>query len=553
MWDWGAPSAFRTAAGLAVRHEGVPAMTAAVEEILAGDQRESGAADLMLQTAEWAAAAFAGFDRGRVEKIARAAVQVAHAHAGELAEAAVKETGFGVVEHKKLKNELTSRGLLDHYAREDFCSARVLPDQKMVELPRPAGVVFALTPSTNPVCSVYYKIVLSLLTRNAILVSPHPLARNCSVRAARLMAEAAEDAGGPAGLIQVIENPNLPLINHVMRSPRVGVILATGGTPMVRAAYGSGNPAIGVGPGNAPVLVDGSADIAEAARRIVQSKSFDNSVLCTNESVVVAVDAVADQLLQALRGAGAHVARAEEVAKLRELLFGSGSFNVEVLGKSAADIGGRIGLTLPPQAKIIVAEINRIGIDEPLSREKLCPVLGFLRVSDAQSGIARARTLIRMSGAGHSAAIHSRDARTILAYGAAVKALRVVVNAPCSQGAAGYGTHLAPAFTIGTGFLGSSSVGENVGPQHLVNWTRIAWNDDPRETFGDFAGLDAWIGGTVPAMGREAPMSLGRLQEGAEAALQDSPGDEVAMLREEIRRMVLEELRGALVRAGRQG
>ncbi len=533
-------------------------MTAIVEEILAGEQRESGAADLMLQNAEWAAAAFAGFDRSRVEKIARAAVEVAYAHAGELAEAAVKETGFGVVDHKKLKNELTSRGLFDHYAKQDFCSARVLPETKMVELPRPAGIVLALTPSTNPVCSVYYKIVLALLTRNAIIVSPHPMARNCSVRAARLMAEAAERSGAPSGVIQVIENPNLPLINHVMRSPRVGVILATGGTPMVRAAYSSANPAIGVGPGNAPVLVDASADIPEAARRIVQSKSFDNSVLCTNESVVVAVDAIADQLLQSLRGAGAHLAKPAEVAALRELLFGRGSFNVEVLGKSAAEIGGRIGLRLPPATKIIIAEIDRIGIDEPLSKEKLCPVLGFLRVPHARAGIARARALVRQSGAGHSAAIHSRNAETVLAYGAAVKALRVVVNAPCSQGAAGYGTHLAPAFTIGTGYLGSSSVGENVGPGHLINWTRIAWNDDPREVFGDFSGLDAWSGGPDPAMGREAPMSLGRLQEGA-GAVEDglssagTPGDEVAILREEIRRMVLEELRGALGRTGKAG
>jgi hypothetical protein len=241
------------------------------------------------------------------------------------------------------------------------------------------------------------------------------------------------------------------------------------------------------------------------------------------------------------------------VARLREVLFGRGSFNVEVLGKPAAEIAARIGLRLPPQTKIIVAEIERIGIDEPLSREKLCPVLGFVRVPHAQAGIARARALIRMSGAGHSAAIHSRDTPTILAYGAAVKALRVVVNAPCSQGAAGYGTHLAPAFTIGTGFLGSSSVGENVGPQHLINWTRIAWNDDPREVSGDVAGLPAPNGGPAPALGRESPMSLGRLQEGAEAAPAAAPFDEVAMLREEIRRMVLEELRGALDRAGRQG
>jgi len=525
-------------------------MTAIVQEILAGEKRANGAADLILQSAEWAAAAFARFDRASVDRIARAASEAAFAHAGELAAAAVKETGFGVTEHKKLKNELTSRGLYELYSQQDFCSARIKPEQKMVELPRPAGIVLALTPSTNPVCTVFYKVMMALVTRNAIVVSPHPMARECSTSAALLMAKAAEEAGAPAGIIQVIEKPDLALIDHVMKSPRVGVILATGGTPMVRAAYSSGNPAIGVGPGNAPVLVDETADTALAAKRIVESKSFDNSILCTNESVVLAVEAVADRLLHDLRAAGAHIAKPDETAALRELLFGRGSFNVQVLGKSAVEIGAMIGLKLPSGVKVIVTEIERTGIDEPLSKEKLCPVLGFLRTPDAQAGIARARSLVRLSGAGHSAAIHSRNAATIMAYGAAVKALRVVVNAPCSQGAAGYGTHLAPAFTIGTGFFGSSSIGENVGPQHLINWTRIAYNDDPKEVFGDFTGLDPWSGGPALALGREAPMSLGRLQEGAEAPGQALPaqggGADIAQLREEIRRMVLEELRGVL-------
>ncbi|WP_374653667.1 aldehyde dehydrogenase family protein [Dongia sp.] len=531
-------------------------MTAIVEEILAGDKRPTGTADLMLQMAEWAAAAFARFDRGRIEKIARAAADVAFAHAGELAEAAVKETGFGVAAHKKIKNELTSRGLFDLYSKEDFCSARIKAELKMVELPKPAGVIFALTPSTNPVCSVYYKVLMALFTRNAIILSPHPTAKGCSVKAAKLMAEAAEQAGAPVGIIQIIEQPNLPLIDYVMKSPRIGVILATGGTPMVRSAYSSGNPAIGVGPGNAPALVDESADLNEAAKRIVLSKAFDNSILCTNESVVVAVENIADRLLQALKSVGAYIAKPEEVAALRELLFGLGSFNTAVLGKSAVEIGAQAGIRLPSNTQIIIAEIDRVGIDEPLSKEKLCPVLSFLRVPHADAGITQARALIRLSGAGHSAAIHSKHAPTILKYGAAVKALRVAVNAPCSLGAAGYGTHLAPAFTIGTGFFGSSSIGENVGPQHLINWTRIAYNDDPKEVFGDFGGLDANAGGPALALGLEAPISLGRLQEGADAAQDPLPMplplsnsgsiDEIAILREEIRRMVLEELRGAI-------
>ncbi|HVZ00584.1 MAG TPA: aldehyde dehydrogenase family protein [Dongiaceae bacterium] len=521
-------------------------MNSIVQQLLAGERRQTGQADMILEAAGWAAASYAAFDRARVDAIARAAAEAGHAVAGVLAEAAVKETGFGVAAHKKIKNELTSRGLYELYRGEDFCSPRVLPERKMVELPRPAGVIFGLTPSTNPVCTVFFKILLALMTRNAIVVSPHPKAKVCSAEAARVMAQAAEKAGAPAGLVQVIDEPTLPLIDHLMKSPKVNVILATGGTPMVRAAYSSGNPAIGVGPGNAPVLVDATADVDLAAKRIVESKSFDNSILCTNESVVVAEEPIADKLLASLRSAGAYVARPEEVGQLRELLFGLGSFNVDMLGKSAGEIGQAAGIRVPANARIIVAEIDRVGIDEPLSREKLCPVLGFVRAEHADAAITISRALIRLSGAGHSAAIHSHDPRTILKYGATVKALRVAVNAPCSQGAAGFSTHLAPSFTIGTGFFGRSAIGENIEPRHLVNWTRIAYNEEAGEAFDSFDGLAlSFPESTI--LGREAPISLGVLQEGAERHRPAATGgDEAKALREEIRRMVLEELRHAL-------
>ncbi len=519
-------------------------MNSIVKEILAGEQRLTGSAELMLQTAQWAAASFARYDHAEVDAIARAAAEAGFAKAGALAAAAVKETGFGVAEHKKIKNEITSRGMYELYRSHDYCSKRERPEEKIVELPRPAGVVFGLTPSTNPVCTAFFKVMLALITRNAIVISPHPMAKACSVEAVRAMAEAAERAGAPAGVIQVVEQPSLPLIDYVMKSPRVGVILATGGSPMVRAAYSSGNPAIGVGPGNAPVLVDASADIDAAVKRIVLSKSFDNSVLCTNESAVVAEAAIADRLLSAFGRGGAHVASPEETALLRDYLFGKGTFNVEALGRSAVEIGQRVGLRLPASTKIIVAEIGRVGVDEPLSKEKLCPVLGFVRVPHVEAGITTARAMIRMSGAGHSAAIHSRTPANILAFSAAVKALRVVVNAPCSQGAAGFSTHLAPSFTIGTGFFGRSSVGDNIGPQHLVNWTRIAYSDEASEAFGDFSGLESWTDRPRLAVGREAPISLGKLQEGAEQAA--PPGGELDAIREEIRRIVLDELRTAL-------
>ena len=521
-------------------------MTAIVKELLAGEKRATGEADLMLETAQWAARAFARFDRERVRRIAGAAADAAFAAAGALGEAAVSETGFGVAAHKRIKNELCSRGILERYEQEDFCSKRIRAEDKIVELPRPAGVVFALTPSTNPVCTVFFKIIMALLTRNAIVVSPHPLARRCSAEAARIMAEAAEKAGAPVGVIQVIAEPSLPLVDHIMRSPKVSVILATGGTPMVRAAYSSGNPAIGVGPGNAPALVDASADLDAAARRLIQSKSFDNSVLCTNESVIVAEEAIADRLLQALARAGAYVAKPDEIGLLRDLLYGAGTFNTAVLGKSAVEIAAKAGIRVPNAVKVIIATIDRVGIDEPLSKEKLCPVLGFVRVPHIAGGISTARALVRMSGAGHSAAIHSRNQANILAYGAEVRALRVVVNAPCAQGAAGFGTHLAPSFTIGTGFFGRSSVGENIEPRHLVNWSRIAYSDEPSEAMGDFSGLETASDESGLALGRHSPISLGVLQEGADRSPISANDDGLGGMRDEIRRIVIEELRRAL-------
>jgi acyl-CoA reductase-like NAD-dependent aldehyde dehydrogenase len=528
-------------------------MNAIVEELLAGDKRQTGTADMMLQLGEWAAASYARYDRAAVDRIAKTAAEAAFALAGPLAEAAVNETGFGVAEHKKIKNEICSRGIYDAYKSADFCSKRVLAEQKIVEVPRAAGIVFALAPSTNPVCTVFFKVLLALMTRNAIIVSPHPRAKGCSVEGALAMAKAAEQAGAPAGIIQVVADPTLPLIDHIMKSPRVAVILATGGTPMVRAAYSSGNPAIGVGPGNAPAFVDSGADLNASAKRIIASKSFDNSILCTNESVVVAEESIADKLLQALSRAGAHVAKPDEVDDIRNYLFGLGSFNIDALGKSAVEIAGKVGIKVPPSTKVILTPIDRVGIDEALSKEKLCPVLGFVRVPHVHAGIATARALIRMSGAGHSAAIHSTNPATILAYASAVKALRVVVNAPCSQGAAGFGTHLAPSFTIGTGFFGRSSVGENIGPKHLVNWTRIAYSEEASEVFGDYSCLEAWKDQPTLPVGRESPMTIGRLQEGAEHADESlfaqagsgAAADEIALMREEIRRIVLEELRSA--------
>jgi len=521
----------------------------------------------MLQRAEWAARSFARYDKGTVDAIVRAAAAAGAAKAREYAEWAVRETGFGVVEHKVLKNVACSTGIADHYAAHDYVTPRLDPEAKIVEIPRPAGVVLALTPSTNPVATVFFKALLALMTRNVVVLSPHPLAKECCADAARTMAAAAAAAGAPDGVIQVVDEPSVPLIDALMTDERTSVIVATGGVPVVRAAYSSGNPAIGVGPGNVPVLVDATADLPKAAARIVDSKSFDNSILCTNESVLIVEEQVATALLRQLRRVGAYLLEPAERDKVSALLFPGGRFDIRFVGKDATWIAAEAGLRVPANTRVLLAPFDLVVPEEPLAHEKLCPVLGLVRVPSARRGIDAARAVLRLTGRGHSAAIHSRDPHVIMEYGAAVEVLRVAVNVGNSLGSAGLETGLAPSMTIGTGFFGRSSVAENLHPSHLVQWTRLAYNNDRAEPFGDFTGLVPWQApaGAVPPYPvpsnqreRQHPTGddgLGRATTARSAkfdfqpdasALRESALRESALresaLREEIRRLIIEEL-----------
>lgn len=488
-------------------------------------------AHMMVNRAHWAVRKFGRADRETVLKVAEAVARAGHAKAAFYADWAVRETGFGVVEHKKLKNELSALPLLDHYRDLDLVSPRVLPDEKMVELPKPAGVVFALTPATNPVATLYYKAMLAILSRNAIVFSPHPAARECSVDAARTLAEAAEAAGAPSGLIQCVEHPSVPLVQEVMSSDKVAVIMATGGGAMVRAAYSSGNPALGVGPGNAVAYVDPSAKVDAAAKRLVESKSFDNSVLCTNESAVLTLESNRGNVERALRSAGAHICNEADTDKLRDFLFTDKGLNIAAVGKSAVWIADQAGIRVSPSVRVLVPCLTSPGQDDALFREKLCPVLTLTSAVDFNQAMTVAAQILKRGG-GHSAAFHGEAPDRLLQFSNAMPVYRVVVNAPCSQGAAGFATHLPPSFMIGTGFAGRSSVGENVGPQHLVHWTRIAYNSDnavPFEQF-DLSVLDAKA---PPAPGRAyaAPRAA------ATAALPESD-------RDMLRQLILEELKG---------
>jgi acyl-CoA reductase-like NAD-dependent aldehyde dehydrogenase len=322
---------------------------------------------------------------------------------------------------------------------------------------------------------------------------------------------------------------SVPLINALMTDERTSVIVATGGVPVVRAAYSSGNPAIGVGPGNVPVLVDATADLAQAAKRIADSKSFDNSVLCTNESVLIVEDTAADALLRHLtQGNGAHLLTPADRGKLVTAMYPDGRFDIRFVGKDASWIAAEAGIRVPARTRVLLAPFDQVVPEEPLAHEKLCPVLGVVRVPSARRGIAAARAVLRLAGRGHSAAIHSTDPSVIMEFAAAVEVLRVSVNAGNSLGSAGLETNLAPSMTIGTGFFGRSSVAENLHPRHLLQWTRLAYNRDPAEAFGDFTGLIPWH---APA-GAVPPYPVPS----------NARGSEPASLRDEIRRLVLEEL-----------
>lgn len=441
---------------------------------------------MQVSRAAWAARYFQTFDRESVFRIAEAVARAGYERAAHYADWAVRETGYGVVEHKTLKNQLCTHELLDYYRDLDLVTPRIDAERKIVAMPKPAGVIFALAPATNPVATVYYKAMLAVLSRNAIVLSPHPAAKACSADAAHHLAEAAEAAGAPSGIIQCVEEPSVPLVQDIMASDKIDVIMATGGNAMVRAAYSSGNPAIGVGPGNAVAYVDLSAKVDAAARCLVESKSFDNAILCTNESVVLTLEQNRGNMERALRTAGARICNEADTARLRDYLFTDDGFNTQAIGKSATWIADKAGIRVNPSAKVLVPVVPSPGQDDRLFEEKLCPVLTLTAAVDFQQAVTFAKHTARR-GAGHSAAFHGEDKARLVAFSQALPVYRIVVNAPCSQGAAGFATHLPPSFMIGTGYAGRSSVGENVGPEHLVHWTKVAFS---RDVPADLNGLD---------------------------------------------------------------
>jgi acetaldehyde dehydrogenase (acetylating) len=415
--------------------------------------------------------------QAQVDKVCAAMANVVYNNAEALGIQAHEETGYGVSEHKRLKNEFASKNVWESI--KDIKTVGVInhnAEKKIYEIAWPVGVIAALTPSTNPTSTVMYKILIAVKARNAIVIAPHPSAAKCSYETTRMMAQAAEQNGAPPGLISCMQEISLDGTNALMRHKYTALILATGGTPMVRAAHSTGKPAIGVGPGNVPVYVDRSADLEKAARYITASKAFDHSTICATEQSVVADKPIADRLASLMEKEGAYFTNPKETQLLRKLLFHpDGSMNTAVVGKAAQFVAGMAGFEIPRNARILVTPLKITGKEEPLSREKLTTVLGWYEEEGWEAGCERCIELIQFGGRGHSLMIHATDQNVIMAFGLEKPVFRIGVNTMGTLGAIGLTTGVMPSMTLGSGGVGGSISGDNITTTHLMDIKRLAY------------------------------------------------------------------------------
>lgn len=436
----------------------------------------------------------------QVDRVCAAMADAAYRASERLGRMAAEETGYGVPEHKKLKNEFSARNVWESI--RDVKTVGVIdhdPVHKLYKIAWPMGVVAALTPSTNPTSTTIFKTLISVKARNAIIVAPHPSAKKCCYEATQVMAQAAIANGAPPGLVSCMQNVSLQGTQELMKHRYTALILATGGSDMVRAAHSAGKPAYGVGPGNVPVYVDRSADLEKAARYIVGSKAFDFSVICATEQAVIADRPIARRLEELMKLEGAHFVTEQEADALRKILFRpDGAINPATVGKSPQYLAAMAGFPVPYTARILVARLSRVGKEEPLSREKLTTVLGWYEADGWEAGCDRSIELIQFGGRGHSQIIHAQDDKVIMAFGLEKPVFRIAVNTMGTLGAIGLTTGFMPSLTLGSGGIGGAITGDNITVHHLYNIKRLAYETTPPPE-------SALRPGTVPATPVTAP------------------------------------------------
>ena len=437
---------------------------------------------------------FAEYTQEQVDRIFLAAASAANRMRIPLAKLAVEETGMGVVEDKVIKNHFASEYIYNAYRDTKTCGViEEDPAYGIQKIAEPIGVVAAVIPTTNPTSTAIFKALLCLKTRNGMILSPHPKATDCTIAAAKVVLEAAVAAGAPEDIIAWIDQPALELSNQLMRE--ADLILATGGPGMVKAAYSSGKPALGVGPGNTPALIDDSADLLLAVSSVIHSKTFDNGMICASEQSVVVLDSIYDAVKAEFLRRGCYVLNAEEAEKLRGVILINGVLNAKIVGQTAHDIAALAGIDVPEKAKILIGEVESTELSEPFAHEKLSPILAMYRAADFSDALQTADRLVRDGGYGHTASIYLDEVNQkekLAAFAHAMKACRVLVNTPSSQGGIGdlYNFKLTPSLTLGCGSWGGNSVSENVGVHQLLNIKTVAvrrenmlWFRAPEKTY----------------------------------------------------------------------
>lgn len=423
---------------------------------------------------------FANYSQEQVDNIFRAAALAAADARISLAKMAASETQMGIIEDKVIKNHFASEYIYNKYKDEKTCG--ILSEDSTfgtITIAEPVGIICGIVPTTNPTSTAIFKALISLKTRNGIIFSPHPRAKHSTTTAARIVLEAAVAAGAPKDIIGWIDEPSVALSNQLMTHKDINLILATGGPGMVKAAYSSGKPAIGVGAGNTPVVIDETADIKRAVSSILMSKTFDNGVVCASEQAVVVVDSIYEEVKQRFASHGAYLLNNSETAAMQDVILTNGGLNADIVGQSAAKIAHMAGIDVPRSTKVLIGEVTNIDDAEAFAHEKLSPLLAMYRAVNFEEALDKADALVKLGGIGHTSGLYTdqdNQGERITAFGFRMKTARILINTPASQGGIGdlYNFKLAPSLTLGCGSWGGNSISENVGPSHLINKKMVA-------------------------------------------------------------------------------
>ena len=437
----------------------------------------------LIKAAKTAQKEYSTFTQEKVDKIIEAMSMEVRKHSEELAKMANEETGFGKWQDKVIKNKFASEIVYDSI--KDMKTIGILKEEdSLLSVAVPVGVIAGLIPSTNPTSTTIYKTLISLKAGNAIVVSPHPNAKNCIIKTVEILKRAAYNAGAPEGLIGVIDIPTMEATAELMKHKDTALILATGGEDMVRAAYSSGTPAIGVGPGNGPAYIEKSADVKKAVKRIMDSKTFDNGVICASEQSVIVEPSNEQAVREEFKRQGGYFLTPEQSEKLGKFILRSnGTMNPLIVGKDAQTLANLAGIKVPSDARVLISEQSTVSKSNPYSREKLTTILAFYVAENCEKACERAIELLMNEGKGHTMIIHTENKELVKEFALKKPVSRLLINTPGSLGGIGGSTKLAPALTLGCGAVGGSSTSDNITPMNLLNIKKVGWGIKELEDF----------------------------------------------------------------------